>query len=44
MEIQINEAVISKVSCLLVGQPWDKEDIQPATDAKQLFLLSYEEL
>jgi hypothetical protein len=44
MEIQINEVVISKVSCLLVGPPWDKEDRQPATDAKKLFLLSYEEL
>jgi hypothetical protein len=41
--MHIDEATINKVLSLPMGLPWDKDDRHEASDAKNLFLFSYEE-
>jgi hypothetical protein len=37
LEIRVNENFINKIYSLPIAIPWDKEEIQEATNAKKLF-------
>jgi hypothetical protein len=37
LEIIVKESFINRISILLMGLPWDKEDTKDVTTAKRLF-------